>query len=279
MPKPESNAVVGALSSIAEQLNRNFMNWETLVAFILLLAGCLLVIRILMAMARRAITRTNLDKTAHRFLLSGLHAILWIFACCILLHYLGVSLTSLVAVLGVVGIALSLAIQGVLSNLAGGIMLLTSHPFSAGDWVEVGSVSGVITDVGLVYTKLSTLDNKIIFIPNGDISSKTIVNYTNAEKRLVELKFSVSYDAPAEVVKSCMARAAGEHPKTLPTPAPMIRTCRFGDSSIEYLLRVWCATEDYWPVYYDLMEQVKDAFDQAGVELTYNHLNVHIKQD
>ena len=130
--------------------------------------------------------------------------------------------------------------------------------------------------MGLIYTKLDTIDNKVVHIPNGDISGKTIVNYSANDKRRVDLKFTVSYDAPVETVKACMETVVGQHPKPFPTPEPTIRVSGYGDSAIEYVLRVWCDTGDYWDVYFDLMEQVKAAFDKAGVEMTYPHVNVHM---
>lgn len=251
-------------------------SWQTAAVLVCLLVTSVVAIRILVGLADRAMARAKLDQGVRTFLRSGLRVILWLVAICALLGYLGVPMTSLVALLSVLGLAVSLAIQGTLSNLAGGIMLLTAHPFSAGDFVEAGGISGTIREVGLVYTKLDTPDNKVVYVPNGEISGKTITNYSGNEKRRVELKFTVSYDAPAETVKQCMAGVAGEHPLTYPTPEPLIRTSGYGSSSIEYVLRVWCATEDYWTVYFDLLEQVKEAFDKAGVEMTYDHLNVHM---
>ena len=185
-------------------------------------------------------------------------------------------MTSLVAVLGVIGLAVSLAIQGTLSNLAGGIQVLVSKPFKAGDFVEAGGVSGTVKEVGLAYTKLSTIDNKVISVPNGQISSEKIINYTTAEQRRVDLKFNTSYDDKPEQVIAAIKAVVGAHPKALFTPEPFVRVSAYQDSSIEYTVRVWCATEDYWDLYFDLLEQVKAAFDQAGIEIPYGHLNVHL---
>ena len=263
------------LGTIASTLKG--FDWEKTALLVLLLVGCLVIMRILLSLARRAVERTNLDKSAHRFLLSGLKVILWLITVCILLGYLGVPISSLVAVLGVVGLALSLAIQGVLSNLAGGIMLLVSKPFSAGDYVEASGVSGTVTEVGMVYTKFSTVDNKVIAIPNGQLAGEKIINYTAAEKRQLELKFNLSYEADPDTVKACIARVVGVQAMALFSPEPLIRVNDYKESAVEYILRVWCATDDYWPLRYDLLEQIKVEFDKAGVEMTYNHLNVHLK--
>ena len=251
-------------------------SWQNVAILLCLFVACIATIRILLTLFDRAMERTRLDKGIRSFLRSGLKVILTVVAICVLLGYLGVPMTSLVAFISVLGLAISLAIQGMLSNLAGGITLLSAHPFATGDFVEAGGVSGTVEEIGLVYTKLCTVDNKVVYIPNGEVSGKTIVNYSANDKRRVELKFTVSYDAPQQKVKDCMTRVVGEHPLTLPTPEPLIRVSAYGSSSVEYVLRCWCATSDYWEVYFDLLEQVKTAFDKAGVEMTYDHLNVHM---
>ncbi len=261
--------------SQVERIVKGF-SWSMAMTVLALVVVCVIVIKVVLKVAGKAMDRAGLDRGVRTFLLSGLKVILWLVAVCVVLGYLGVPMTSLVAVLSVLGLAISLAVQGLLSNLAGGIMLLTARPFSAGDFVEAGGVSGTVNEVGLVYTKINTVDNKVVYVPNGDISGKTIVNYTAEEKRQVELRFNTAYDAPPDRVKECIARVIGEHPLTLPTPEPLIRVCGYGSSSIEYLVRCWCATDDYWTVYFDLMEGVKAAFDAAGVEMTYDHVNVHM---
>lgn len=260
-----------------EKTVQNF-SWQKLVILTVMLVASMIIIKLVLGLTGRTMDRAKLDRGMQKFLLSGLKVILWLVALCVLLGYVGVPMTSLVAVLSVLGLAVSLAVQGLLGNLAGGIMLLTAHPFVSGDFVEAGGVSGTVKEVGLVYTKLTTPDNKVVYVPNGDISAKTIVNYTAEDKRRLELKFTVSYDAKPEVVKACMAKVVGEHPKTFPTPEPLFRASDYKDSAIEYTLRCWCATEDYWDVYFDLIEQVKAAFDAQGVEMTYPHMNVHMME-
>lgn len=256
---------------------KNF-SLEKLVILVGLIIASYVVIRILVNMVDRTMEHAGMERGIRTFLRSGLRVLLWVIAVCILLGYLGVPITSLVAVLSVLSLAVSLAVQGILSNLAGGIMIVSTHPFAAGDFVELGDVSGKIKEVGLVYTVLTTSDNKEIHIPNGDISAKTIVNYSANPTRRVEVKFTVSYDAEPQTVKDSIARVVGEHGKILFTPEPLIRVNSYGSSSVEYIVRVWCATEDYWTVYFDLQEQVKAAFDRAGIEMTYDHLNVHLME-
>ena len=275
MPIEIDNSTTQETLGIIENTVKN-LSWQMLVILLCLLVASYVIIRLVVAAADRAMGRAGMDKGIRTFLRSGLKVLLWLVAICIILGYLGVPMTSLVAVLSVLGLAVSLAIQGILSNLAGGIMIVSTRPFGAGDYVEVGDIGGTVKEVGLAYTVLTTPDNKVIHIPNGEVSAKTIVNYSANETRRVEVKFTVSYDAKPQTVKDCVARVAGEHPKILFTPEPQIRVNGYGSSSIEYVVRVWCATGDYWDVYFDLQEQVKEAFDKAGVEMTYDHLNVHM---
>lgn len=252
------------------------LNLQKIITIILLFVGCMVAMKIILKVTDRAFRKLEVEKSLHTFLHAALRVILWLITVCIVLDYVGVPMTSLVAVLGVIGLAVSLAIQGTLSNLAGGIQVLVSKPFKAGDFVEAGGVSGTVKEVGLAYTKLNTIDNKVISVPNGQISSEKIINYTTAEQRRVDLKFDASYDAPAEQVLTAIKGVISAHPKALFTPEPFVRVSAYKDSSIEYSIRVWCATADYWDLYYDLLEQVKKAFDERGIEIPYNHLNVHL---
>ena len=254
----------------------NDLNLRKVITILLLLAGCMVVMKVVLRLTDRAFHRLEVEKGLHTFLHAALRVILWLITVCIVLDYIGVPMTSLVALLGVLGLAVSLAIQGTLSNLAGGIQVLVSKPFKAGDYVEAGGVGGTVKEVGLAYTKLATVDNKVISVPNGQISVEKIINYSSAECRRVDLKFETSYDNPADQVISCIREVIQAHPKAHAQPEPFVRTSAYLASGIEYTLRVWCDTADYWDLYFDLLEQVKAAFDARGIEIPYNHLNVHL---
>ena len=243
---------------------------------VLLLLACMVVMKVLLRLLDRTFRRLEVEKSLHTFVRAALRVFLWIITICLVLGYIGIPMTSLIAVLSVLGLAITLAVQGSLSNLAGGIQVLVSKPFKADDYIEVGSVGGTVAEVGLVYTKLRTIDNKIISIPNGQISGEKIVNSSTEEKRRVDLTFNTSYDDAPERVTACIRDVIGAHPKAFFTPEPFVRVSAYQASSVEYTVRVWCATEDYWALYFDLLEQVKAAFDRAGIEMTYNHLNVHM---
>ena len=254
----------------------NDLNLKKIVTIVVLFAACMVAMKVILRLVDKTFQRMEIEKGLHTFIHAALRVILWLITICIVLDYVGVPMTSLVAVLSVLGLAVSLAIQGTLSNLAGGIQVLVSQPFKAGDYVEAGGVGGTVVEVGLAYTKLATVDNKVISVPNGQISSEKITNYTTAQNRRVDLKFDADYSHPLEQVVNCIRRVVEEHPKVLSDPEPFVRTSAYKDSSIEYTVRAWCATEDYWDVYNRLMEEVRESFARHGVEMTYNHLNVHL---
>ena len=275
---PTSTTTPEETVEVFEQVARGLTLTKTLYGLLLFL-GCMAVMKVVLSLIDRTMTRLKVEPTVHKFTHSCLKVLLWVITGLVVAAYLDFPVNSLVTVLGVVGVALSLSLQGSLSNLAGGITVMVSRPFAVGDYVEAGGVSGTVSEIGLVYTKLKTIDNKLIYIPNGEISGEKIVNYNNQEQRRVDLTFTVAYDADPERVKEIMRQVIGAHPKALFTPEPFVRTTSLGESSVGYTLRVWCATQDYWDLYYDLLEQVRAAFDREGVELTYNHLNVHIMKE
>ena len=245
-------------------------------AAVLTVVISLVVIKVLTKGLTRALGRSKLDPPLQRLLRSLLRGVLWAVAAIIVLGCLDIEVTSLVAVLSVVGLAFSLALQNFLSNLAGGMQLLASHPFAVGDYVDAGGCSGTVAEIGVFYTKLTTPDNKLVQLPNSTIVSANITNFSVQSTRRVELRVSASYDAPTERVIALLAKMAADHPLVLDDPNQMIHVDDYGDSAITYVMRIWCANSDYWTVYYDLMDGFKPAFDKAGIEMTYPHMNVHM---
>ncbi len=243
---------------------------------VLVAAVCLVVMKVLLKVLDRALGRSKLDPSLQKLLRGALKAGLWFVTAIIVLGCLNIEVTSLVAVLSVVGLAFSLALQNFLSNAAGGMQLLASRPFSVGDFVEAGGCSGTVEEMGMFYTKLTTPDNKLVQLPNSTVVAGNIINFSHQPTRRVELKVTASYDAPPDRVKAALARVVGGHPLVLADPEPMIKVEGYRDSAIEYVVRAWCANADYWTVYYDLLEGFKPAFDDAGIEMTYPHLNVHM---
>ena len=249
---------------------------EKLLTAVVAAAVCLIVIKLLLGLLDRTAARTHMEPQIRRTVRGLVKAMLIFVTVIVVMGCLNIPVTSLVALLSVAGLAFSLALQGFLANMAGGLQIVASKPFRLGDYIEAGGCAGTVAEIGLFYTKLNTVDNKLIQLPNSTIISGNIINYSAEDKRRVELKVTASYDAPPEQVKAVLAQVVGEHPLTLPTPEPLIRVSAYQDSAIEYIIRVWCATGDYWTVYYDLLDGLKPAFDRAGIEMTYPHLNVHM---
>ena len=251
---------------------------DRLLTALLVLVVCLAAVRLLMGLFSRAAAKSRIDPTLQPFLLSALRIILYLLAALIVADKLGIPVTSLIAALSVAGLAISLAIQGALSNIAGGIMILITKPFVIDDYVEAGDISGTVNEIGLSYTKFLTPDNKTVYAPNSDIAAAKIINYTHMDKRRLEIKIGASYNTPVETVKQALLAAAARHPQILNTPPVFVNIFEYGESQIQYVLRAWVPTADYWTVYFALLEDVKAEFDAHGVEMTYPHVNVHIQE-
>jgi len=261
-------------SNIQKDMSR--LSVEKILGAVVAAVICLVVVKLLLTLLDRALRRSRLDDDLKKLLRTLLKCALYFVAVIVVLGCLGIEVTSLVAVLSVIGLAFSLALQNFLSSLAGGMQILASHPFKPGDFVDAGGCSGTVTEIGMFYTKLTTPDNKLVQLPNSTIVSANITNFSAQPTRRVELKVSASYDAPTERVIGLLKGMAADHPLVLDDPEPMIHVDEYGDNAIAYVVRVWCANADYWTVYFDLIDGFKPAFDKAGIEMTYPHVNVHM---
>ena len=242
---------------------------------LLLLALGMLLIRVILRLCDRAFDRSERLAPFRTYLRSTLRAVLYILLALAVLGSIGVEITSFVALLSVAGLAVSLSLQNTLSNVAGGVMLLISKPFTVGDYVSCDGIEGAVRAVDLAYTTFTTVDNKEIFVPNSEVAAAKIINYTAVTNRRVDLTFTASYDDAAETVKAALLKAA-DLPQVYKDPAPFAAVNRYGDSAIEYVLRVWTAATDYWDVYFAIVENVRVRFEEAGISMTYPHLNVHL---
>lgn len=250
-----------------------------LLTALLLLVVCLVVVKMLLRLMDRVFVKLKIAPTLLGMVRAITKVLLLFLVIVIIMGYLGIPVTSLVAALSVVGVAVSLSIQNFLSNVMGGFQLLASDPFEVGDFVEAGGCSGTVKEIGLFYTKIMTGDNKLIQLPNNSVVSSNITNYSSQPNRRVDWMFTASYDAPVEKVEQVLREVVESHPKSLTEPAAFVRVSNYGASSIEYTVRVWCATEDYWDIYFDVLKAVKEAFDRNGIEMTYDHLNVHVVKE
>ncbi len=238
---------------------------------------CLLIIHIVSKMLSKILERSKLEKAAHSLIKTLAKTVMYILMALILASSLGIDVTGVVAIASVATLAVSLALQNMFSNVIGGFTLLYTHPFSKGDFVDIANQSGTVEEVGIAYTRLITFDNKMISIPNSAVVATEIVNYTVTGTRRVDVKVSVSYDEDSENVVKTLLKVS-EHKKVLKDPAPFAALNAYLDSSVEYTLRVWTKSEDYWDVYFDLNKELASAFKSAGIEMTYPHLNVHIEK-
>ena len=236
----------------------------------------LLAIKLLLRGIDRLLGRMKLEDALRRMLRTALKAVLLVVLVITVMGYLDLPISALVAGLSVVGVAVTLGVQNFLTNVAGGVQLLASHPFQIGDYVEAGGCAGTVREVGLFYTKILTYDRKLIQLPNSSIVAENIINYTHEPVRRVTIQVSASYDAPVDKVMDCLVRLGRSHPLAAADPAPKAHVTGYGSSAISYVLWVWCDNKDFWTVHYDLMEQLKPAFDREGIEMTYDHLNVHL---
>lgn len=254
------------------------VTFASLIPALLYMTGGLVVVRLVMKALTHALERSGIDKTLHKFLLTIARLLLYFIVFMTVAGALGIQITSFVAVLSVAGLAISLSLQGVLGNLSSGIMLLSVKPFRVGDYVEVGGLSGTVAEIGFIYTKIMTADNRIIYIPNTQVSGAQITNYTQENRRRVDLVFKAGYDSSPEEVKAALLEALAQFPAVLADPAPFVRVSGYGDS-VEYAVRVWCATENYWGLYHDVIETVPAAYARHGVSMSYPHYNLHIAKD
>ena len=240
---------------------------------------CLIVIRLLMKLIRRLVSRSKLDERVQRYVLSGIRLVLYIVAGIITAECLEIDMTSLVALLSVGSLGITLAAEDILGNVAGGLVILSSHPFSIGDFIEADSTSGTVEEINLNHTKLVTPEGVLVMLPNKELASSKVSNYTLLGRRRVTRKVTASYDAPTETVKAACREALAQTEHILEDPAPSVYLTNYGDSSIEYTVYCWATPENYWDVYFALGERLRETFAAHGVEMTYDHLNVHIVEN
>ena len=237
----------------------------------------ILVVQFLVGMLKKALAKSRLEKAAHGLIFAVARVVLYGGILLLVLSHLGLDVSGIVAMASVLTLALSLAVQTALSNVISGFTLVYTDPFSAGDYVEIAGRGGTVQEIGLTYTKLITADNKVVYIPNSAVVSADIVNFTVSGTRRVDLTFCASYDTPTETVIKALYEAA-KVPGAMTDPAPFASVSKYGDSTIEYVLRVWSKADDYWDVNFAVNEKVRQTFKDAGVEMSYPHLNVHIEK-
>ena len=244
---------------------------------LLTLLVCLVAARLLLKLAKRLLHRVQrLNDRLRQIILTALKVVLYLLTGIITAEALGLNTSSLTALVSVLTLGVTLAAEDILGNVAGGLVILSSHPFNIGDEIEVSGTTGTVREITLNRTKLETADGHFIMQPNKELSSSRIVNYTALGRRRVVRRITASYDAPTDTVKAACLEAVAATPGTLEEPAPAVYLADYGSSAIEYSVRCWTKAEDYWTAYFALNENLRTAFAAHGVEMTYDHLNVHV---
>ena len=226
----------------------------------------------------RLMDSRDVDVTLSKFLANIVYAVLLTTVILAALDSLGLPITSLFAIVGAAGLAVGLALKDSLGNFAAGVMLVMFRPFAKGDYVEVAGVAGSVDEIRIFSTVLTTPDNKQIIIPNGLINAATITNYSAKEMRRVDMMFGVGYDDDLKLAREVLTRVCSDHPKVLDDPQLNVFVMGLGDSSVDFAVRPWVKTEDYWTVWGDVMEQAKVELEAAGLNIPYPQTDVHLYQ-
>ena len=245
---------------------------------IVLFVVCMIAIKVILSVFDKCIKNAKIDTLVRKVLRISIKALLLFITVITVLSSLGVSVSSLIAALSVVGVAFSMAIQDFLSNVFGGLQIISNHPFKIGDYVEAGGEAGTVREVGLFYTKLDTPDKKLIQIPNSKIANDSIVNYSNAANRRLEFLVSLSYDNEVERVQEVMLKLLNDHPMIFKEEGmmPAVHVKEFRDNDVCYTARAWCENANYWTVYFDVMDALKPTLEKNGIHFSYPHVNVHM---
>lgn len=235
-------------------------------------------IRHLLKVLRKVMAKANYEESLQKFLVNLTKWALKIVLIIVVLGTLGIETTSLAAVIAAAGLAVGLALQGSLGNFAGGVLIMIFKPFKIGDLIEAQGEIGVVKQIEIFTTKLTGLSNKEIIIPNGSLSNGNIVNYTVEGTRRVDFVFGVDYDSDIKKTKEVLMNVLKANDKILEEPAPTVAVLELADSSINFAVRPWTKSENYWPVYFEVMEATKEALDAAGIDIPYPH-QVNIKKE
>lgn len=253
------------------------MAWapNALLALIVLIVGWWVIARIVRLM-ERALQRSSADQTLTNFLKSLANIVLKALLLVSVASMIGIATTSFVALLGAAGLAVGLALQGSLSNFAGGVLILLFRPFKVGDFIEAQGVSGTVKEMQILNTVLSTPDNKRVIVPNGPLANNNIINFSTAPTRRVDCVFGIGYDDDLLKAKQLLEQLVSEDERVLEDPAPMVAVLELADSSVNFTVRAWVQASDFWPFKFDLTERVKLTFDEQGVSIPYPQTDVHL---
>lgn len=267
------------LESVTADLLTQAMHYgqKLVAAIVLLLVGYWLIKKTLKAL-RKVLEFRKVDITLRPFLVSLTSISLKLLLVISIISFLGIPMTSFVALLGAAGLAIGMAFSGTLQNFAGGIILLVLKPFKVGDFIETQGFTGSVQEIQIFNTFLLTPDNKAVIIPNGGLATGALINYSKMEHRRVDLMFGISYGDSMEKAKAIVAEVLSRNEKIKPEPVPLVVVHSLGDSSVNIACRVWVDTPDYWEVYFFMIEQVKLEFDKQGITIPFPQRELHVVQ-
>lgn len=267
-----------------KELLNNLLNWATTTGIKIIIALILLFIsfKLINWVTKRIIKngeKKNLDKTIIKTLSYVVKIGAKVIVCVCLIAYLGIDTSAITALIASFGVCIGLAVNGTLSNLAGGVLILVTRPFKVDDFIEAQGISGVVADIHITNTKIITGDNKVVYVPNAPLANGNIINYSEKDTRRVDLDFSIAFDSDTAKAQKIVTDIISAHELVLSDPAIFVRLGAPTDSALVIKSRAWVNSGDYWTVYFDVLAKVKEEFDANGIEVPYNQLDVHIKKD
>ena len=251
---------------------------KIVLAIVVLIVGHF-VIKLLNKMASKALEKTKLDTAVQGIVKSAIKILLQVILIVAVIDILGISMSSVIAVIASCGLAVGLALQGALSNLAGGIMILVFKPFKVGDYINSTGAEGTVQNISFFYTTIVTVDNKRILVPNGDLMNANVTNFSAEPNRRVDLDFKITNDIDANMVKGVLLGAASATPGVLQDPAPFARLTAVDDDTYIFTVRAWCLTGEYWDVYFDLIESCSRALRENGIDDPEERIAVRMVQE
>lgn len=248
---------------------------KVLLAIVTLIVGLWLINRVVKILDAKLGAK---DPTLNKFLCGLIGIILKILLLISVASMVGIATTSFVAIIGAAGLAIGLALQGSLANFAGGVLILIFKPFKVGDTLEAQGFLGAVVEINILYTIVNTFDNRRIVIPNGSLSNASLVNVSYYDTRRCDMTFGIHYDDDIDKARAIIKRCLDEDERVLPEPEPRIAVGSLGDNSVNIIVRPWTKTDDLWPVYWDMHEKIKKAFDAEGITIPFPQRDIHVYQ-
>lgn len=269
----------GIIRTYFESLIPDLFNFalQVIIAIIVYAVGAKL-IKMTVKIVRKTLERRNTDIGVIQFLSAVIRYSMYFVLFMVILNLFGIATTSAVAVLGSCGVAVGLALQGSLANFAGGVLILLLKPFVVGDYIIEGSNEGTVYEISIFYTKLKTVDNKVIVIPNGNLSNSSLINVSHMDNRRVDVAVGIAYEADIRTAKDILYKVAEEDPARLPDEDIVVAVDNLGASSVDMTVRIWVKSEDYWPTKWRLTENIKYALDENNISIPYQQIDVQIKK-